>query len=278
MPAHTIDDLPGYRRRLRVTPSGGRVLAELEDDYHCMAVTIHHDGHAATAVHPVMERAPWSICPGAVAVLEQTFVGIALENFATRGDKRANCTHLHDLAVLAAAHAFDNAPTVFDILVSDPIDGRSAAELRRNDTTVLDWVLVKGRITAPALLAGVDLDNMRDWIESLDPETREAAKLLRWGTMVAHGRTLPADWASSGSGNMASRSRCFTFQPHKAGSAKHVGAIRDFSRGTARPLEARPLEARPLEQRSASAAARDSDLFHVTRDHASRSFAGRRTP
>jgi hypothetical protein len=29
---------------------------------------------------------------------------------------------IDDLAVLAAAHAFDTAPTVFDILVSDPVD------------------------------------------------------------------------------------------------------------------------------------------------------------
>jgi len=265
MRANPIDDSPGYRRRLRVTPSDGRVLAELEDDYHCMAVTLHHDGHAATAVEPRMDRAPWNICPGAVAVLEQTFEGIALENFASRGDKRANCTHLHDLAVLGAAHAFDSAPTVFDILVSDPVEGRSEAELRRNGIAVLDWSVVKGRIIAPEPLAGLDLDNMRNWLESLDPDTREAARLLRWGTMVAHGRTLPAGWASSGTGNMASRSRCFTFQPHKAGEAKHVGEIRDFSRGAARPLD------------SASFAARNSDLFHVTRDHASRKLAGRRT-
>jgi hypothetical protein len=126
--------------------------------------------------------------------------------------------------------------------------------------------VVKGRIIAPAPLAGLDLDNMRNWIESLDPDTQEATRLLRWGTLVAHGRTLPAGWASSGTGNMASRSRCFTFQPHKVGEAKHVGAIRDFSRGTAGPLD------------SASPAPQDSDRFHVTRDHASRSFAGRRTP
>ena len=265
--AHLIDDLPGYRRRLRVTPSNGRVLTELEDDYHCMAVTVHHDGHVATAVEPAMDRAPWSTCPGAVAVLEQTFVGIALKSFASRGNKRANCTHLHDLAVLAAAHAFDTAPTVFDILVSDPIAGRSEAELRRGGIAVLDWSVVKGRIIAPAPLAGLDLDNMRNWIESLGPEAQEAARLLRWGTMVAHGRTLPEDWAS-GTVNMANRSRCFTFQPHKVGEAKHVGATRDFSRGAARPLE----------DRSAAPAPQDSDLFHVTRDHASRRFAGRRTP
>ena len=267
MQANNIDELPGYRRRLRVTPSNGRVLAELEDDYHCMAVTVHHDAHAATAIEADMHRAPWSLCPGAIEVLEQTFRGIALINFASRGNKRANCTHLHDLAVLAAAHAFDTAPTIFDILVSDPVADRSEAELRRNGVAVLDWSVVKGRIVAPAPLAGLDLDNMRNWIESLGPEAQEAARLLRWGTMVAHGRTLPADWAS-GTGNMASRSRCFTFQPHKVGEAKHVGATRDFSRGAARPLE----------DRSAAPAPQDSDLFHVTRDHASRRFAGRRTP
>jgi hypothetical protein len=261
---HSIDNLPGYRRRLCVMPSSGRVLAELEDDYHCMAVTLHHDDHVATAVRPVMDRAPWDLCPGAVAVLEQTFLGIALKNFASRGNKRDNCTHLHDLAVLAAAHAFDTAPTVFDILVSDPVTGRSEAQLRRNGSTVLDWSVVKGRIIAPAPLAGLDLDNMRDWIETLSSEAQEAARLLRWGSMVAHGRTLPADWAS-GTGNMTNRGRCFTFQPHKVGAAKHVGAIRDFSRGTARPLEHCPVP-------------QDSDLFHVTRDHASRRFAGRRTP
>jgi hypothetical protein len=125
--------------------------------------------------------------------------------------------------------------------------------------------VVKGRIIAPAPLAGIDLDNMRHWIESLDPDNQEAARLLRWGTLVAHGRTLPADWAS-GTGNMTSRGRCFTFQPHKVGEAKHVGTIRDFSRGSVQPLD------------SASSAPQDSDLFHVTREHASRSFAGRRTP
>jgi hypothetical protein len=40
------------------------------------------------------------------------------------------------------------------------------AELRRNGTTVLDLSVVKGRIIASAPSA-LDLDNMRNWIESL---------------------------------------------------------------------------------------------------------------
>jgi hypothetical protein len=236
-----IDDLPGYRRRLRITPFPDRVQSELEDDFHCMGVTVHHDGHAATAVEPVMARAPWNTCPGAVAVLAQTFAGVALEKFVARGAKRENCTHLHDLALLAAAHAFDLTPTVFDILVADPVDGRTLAELRRNGATVLSWSMVKGRIVEPAQLAGIELNDMRNWIESLDPEAAEAARLLRWGAMVAHGRTLPPGWASRG-GRMMSRSRCYTFQPHRMNEVKHTGVIRDFSRGPARPLEHRPAE------------------------------------
>src|SRR5690349_7684522 len=111
-----LDELPGYRRRFRITPSPNRVVSELEDDYHRMSVTIFHDGKQAISIEPVMHRAPWTTCPGAPAVLKQTFTGVALNEFAARGEKRSNCTHLHDLAVLAAAHALATAPLVYDIL------------------------------------------------------------------------------------------------------------------------------------------------------------------
>jgi hypothetical protein len=107
MSAIRIDDLPGYRRRLRVTPSDGSVRSELEDGYHCMAVTIQHDGRVARSV------------------------------------------------------------------------------------AVLDWIGVTGRIIAPAASAGLDLDDMRH----------------------------SAGWASMRTGNMASRSRCYTFQPHRVGNS-----------------------------------------------------------
>src|SRR5579862_3685976 len=135
----SIDALPGYRRRLRVTPALDRVVSELEDDYHCMTVTVHHDGAVATAIESTLPRAPWTTCPGAASVLQQTFTGIALKAFAKRGEKRANCTHLHDLAVLAGMHAFDPEPLLYDILVSDPVEGRRQAELRRNGKNVLSW-------------------------------------------------------------------------------------------------------------------------------------------
>jgi hypothetical protein len=230
----SIDRLPGFRRRFIVTPASNRVSSEVEDDYHCMGVTIHHDGKIATRVEAAMQRAPWTTCPGAVARLEQTFTGVSLESFAARGEKRANCTHLHDLAVLAAAHALDRDPLIYEILVSDPIEGRRQAELRRDDERLLGWVQVGDRIVEPPALAGVSFEQMRSWMDSLDPASQEAARLLRWGTILAHGRIIP--WERQSDSSRLPVGNCYTFQPERITQAKRIGVIRDFSQG-ARPLE-----------------------------------------
>jgi hypothetical protein len=226
-----LDGLPGYRRRFKVTPTSDRVLTELEDDYHCMSVTIIHDGTHATALEPVMDRAPWTTCPGAIAMLKQTFTGVALNEFAARGEKRANCTHLHDLAVLGAAHVFDAAPLVYDILVSDAVNGIRRAELRRNGETELAWSDSDGRIVEPAEIAGLTLDKLSPWINSLDPQRQETTRLLRWGNMVANGRTMSlqhhSDMTRMPDGG------CYTFQPQHKIHAKRMGEIRDFSNGAA---------------------------------------------
>lgn len=229
-----IDTLPGFRRRFRVTPAVGRVSSEVEDDYHCMGVTIHHDGRIATRIESVMQRAPWTTCPGAVAVLEQTFTGVELKSFAARGRKKANCTHLHDLAVLAASHACDPDVLVFDILVSDPVDGERRAEIRRNGTHLLGWVQNGDRIVAPQELAGVAFDQMRPWLDSLDPDRQEAARMLRWGTTLAHGRTIA--WERQSDSRRLPLGNCYTFQPERSAAAKRVGLVRDFSQGP-QPLE-----------------------------------------
>ena len=233
-----LDQLPGFRRRFRITPEARSVRGAVEDDYHRMAVTIHHDGKTATAIEASMERAPWTICPGAIGTLQATFTGVALAAFAARGEKRENCTHLHDLAVLAAAHAKDPSPLVYDILVSDPIDGRRRVELRRDGTAVLNWVDSRYVIVEPKELAGVRLDKMRPWIESLDAPGQEAARLLQWGAILAHGRNRPLEDQSDA--RSIGADRCYTFQSRRVASAKRIGVIRDFSTGTIQPLE-RPL-------------------------------------
>lgn len=229
-----LDDLPGFRRRFIVTPSAGRVTSEVEDDYHCMRVTLRHDGKLVTKVEAVVARAPWTTCPAAPAELERTFTGVTLDRFAFRGEKPSNCTHLHDLAVMAAAHAHDGAPFVYDILVCDPIDGRREAELRRNGKPAMRWTLEGHTIVAPEEIAGTSLFKLNPWIETLDPAGREAARVLRWGTLIAGGRQIPLEQQSD-----ATRMppNCYTFQPERAVVAKRVGKIREFSDGTAVPLD-----------------------------------------
>ncbi|RJF91192.1 DUF2889 domain-containing protein [Sphingomonas cavernae] len=229
-----IDKLPGFRRRFVVSPAADRVTAAVEDDYHCMAVTLHHDEAKVTAVSAIMDRAPWTTCPGAPAVLEATFTGVALSDVAARGEKQANCTHLHDLAVLAAAHAGDNAPIRYDILACDPIEGLVVAEIRRDGTLVHRIEHRDDIVTTPAAIAGTSLFKLRGWIESLEGTEREAARLLQWGTILAHGRNIPMERQSD-----ASRMppNCYTFQPDKKAVAKRVGKIIDFGEGSLEPLD-----------------------------------------
>ena len=234
MPTPALDTLPGFRRRILVTPGEHWVRAEVEDDYHCMSVTVRHDGKTATEIVPVMDRAPWTTCPGAPARLIETFTGAALEDFAMRGQKKTNCTHLHDMAVLAAAHAHDAAPSVYDILVSDPTeDGLHHAEIRRDGETLLRWAHKDFRFVEPASLAGIMLTDMNAWIAELPKALKEPARMLRWGTMMANGRTLPMERQSDASRMPPT---CYTFQPERAVQAKRVGKIMDFSGGAAEPL------------------------------------------
>lgn len=234
MDATSIDNLPGFRRRFRITPAPGVVRSEVEDDFHCMSVTVHHRNGVTTALEPVLSRAPWTTCPGAVDQLKQTFSGVPLAMYVERGEKRENCTHLHDLATLAATHAFDGEQIVYDILVSDPVQGLRSAEIRRNGRALMRWTLAEWRIVDPPELVGVTLDQLNRWIASLDPQQQEAARLLRWGAMIANGRTLPLE-RQSDAGRMPSN--CYTFQPERKIHAQRIVAIRDFSRGAAQPLQ-----------------------------------------
>ncbi len=229
-----LDDLPGFRRRFRITPGAGSVCCDVEDDYHCMSVVIRHDGAVATSVEPQMHRAPWTTCPGAEMKLRETFTGVSLREFSDRGEKTDNCTHLYDLAMLAANHALDDHPTVYDILVSDPIDGRRRAELRRDGKTVMGWTEAGLTLLEPEELAGTRLLELQAWIQSLEPPLREAARLLRWGNILANGRSIPLEQQSDARQMPAS---CYTFQPERAAQARRVGEIRDFSGAQEQPLE-----------------------------------------
>ena len=234
MTALSLDALPGYRRRIRIEPGAGMVRALLEDDIHCMVVTLRHDGQTVLGVEAEMVRAPWTTCPGAKAQLATTFTGQPLAEVTARREKKANCTHLHDLAVLAAAHADDAAPTLYEVLASDPVQGARSLEVRRDGHVLHRWEEQDGVLTAPPAVAGQSLLTLRDWIATLSGGEQEAARLLQWGGLVAHGRTIP-DEVQNYAANMPAN--CYSFQPERAAHALRVGEKIDFSAGGRDPLE-----------------------------------------
>jgi hypothetical protein len=233
LPDDRAFDLPGFRRRTRVEPVPGAVLAMVEDDIHCMAVVLRHDGDKVVSVEPVTERMPWDTCPGATARLIETFSSLPLDQVTARRDKKQNCTHLHDLAVLAASHAGDASGIVFDIAASDPVGGQRILEIRRNGSLLHRWIEQDGTLVSPDEIVGQTLLTMREWIGSLEGDAQEAARLLQWGSLVAHGRTMPIEDQSLAS---ALPPNCYTFQPERAAQAKRVGDRFDFSEGTRVPL------------------------------------------
>lgn len=224
--ASDVFALPGYRRTLRVEPGAGLVRALLEDDLHAMTVELRHDGTVVTGLAAVMDRAPWTTCPGALAVLHDTFAGVGLDAVTARRDKQANCTHLHDLAVLAAAHAGDAGPSDYTIAVSDPRDGERLLEIRRDGAALHRWVECDGVLVAPASVIGRSLLSLRDWIATLAGPAQEAARLLQWAGLVAHGRTLSLEEKHAA---LLRHPSCFTMQPERVGQAAALAPPRDFS-------------------------------------------------
>lgn len=229
----------GYRRRILIEPSAGLVTAELEDDYHRMVVSLTHADGVVTKVASEMKRSPWTMCPGAMDQLAATFTGVPLAGFAKRGEKTANCTHLHDLALFAAAHAGDTAPVAYDILVTDAVDDARRATLARNGAPLLDWTLVGAPMqevfSTPEELAGKPMSQLNDFIATQDKPTAEAIRILRWASMVAHGRVR--DMPAGMSATEFPGGSCYNFQPDRAPiSTRRPGADIDFSKPGATPM------------------------------------------
>jgi hypothetical protein len=233
MSANTLDKRPGFRRHILVQPGEGEVAVMLEDDIHSLAVILRHDGSRVTDLDGWFERAPWTTCPGAGAKLRETFCGMLLSEVTAKVDKVLNCTHMHDIAVLAAAHAGDAAEILYEMIATDPDNGERLLELRRNGKLVQNWIERDGVLAAPEAVAGKTLHELREWIGSLEGSAREEAGILRWASSVARGRTLPMELQNDAK---TLRLRCYTFQPERIDQAELIGDRRDFSEGLNVPL------------------------------------------
>jgi hypothetical protein len=233
----TSTDPPGYRRRILIEPGAGRVVAELEDDFHAMRAALTHADGLITGVDGEMMRRPWTTCPGAIAQLRATFLGRALGDGSVRDEQRSNCTHLFDLALFAAAHAGEPRPVAYDIAVSDPAEGLVRARLWKDGALLLDWGHDGTAFTAPPEIAGMPLGEARAWIARQPALLKEPMRILRWASRVALGRgvTMPEGISAT----RFATGVCHSFQPETAKLARRLGGDVDFAaRGTS-PMAAR---------------------------------------
>lgn len=230
--------LSGFRRRVLIEPFQNRVAAELEDDWHRMVVVLSHRDGIVQSVEADMKRWPWSTCRGAIEVARSTFTGQPIGNVARSALRASHCTHLYDLALFAAAHAEDAGPTAYDVSVTDPVGEIRQAVVLRNGETVHSWILRGTFILEPDDLAGNALGDLGAWLNSLDKIGQEAARILRWATMMAQGRSMeiPTGLAASAFPPRA----CYTFQPEVARfSRRNANAHADFSENDPGPMEDR---------------------------------------
>ena len=228
----------GMRRIQMIDPQPGIVTAEVEDDYHRFFVELRHDGERITGVATNAKRFPWTTCPAAGDHLAERITGAALREIEGREAPLTHCTHMLDLAILAAAHAQDSEPTLYEMLVDDPHAGAREAILRRNGVETLRWLIDDTMLVAPGMMAGRDLRQLRHWIGEIDPELREPARVLRRGAYIARGRGFDFSKLTTASAVTANSSvACYTFSVEHGDDAWHIDdSMRDFDGLKNRPL------------------------------------------
>jgi hypothetical protein len=226
----------GMRRIQMIDPRPGRVTAEVEDDYHRFFVELSHDGERITNVRTTAKRFPWTTCPAAGDHLAERITGATLREIEGREAPLSHCTHMLDLAILAAAHAHDREPTLYEMLVDDPHAGPRKAVLRRNGVETIHWLIDDTTLVAPGMMAGRDLRQLKHWIDEIDAALREPARVLRRGAYIARGRGYDYSRLTTASAVNAAVA-CYTFSVEHGDDAWHLdGSMRDFD-----GLENRPL-------------------------------------
>ena len=182
------------RRRVRLIARTGVVQCGVEDAYHSFRLSLHHDGRRVTEIRPTFLRVPLSTCPSADVPL-RGFVGLALDTpwrtLVAKENPRAHCTHLHDLAMLAMAHAQRGGTRTYDIAVPDEHPEPVWSTVHRDGVEVLRWRTWRGKILAPTELEGRPLlRGFSAWANTtFSGDQLEAALVMHKGYFVSRARS-----------------------------------------------------------------------------------------
>ncbi|CAN5182617.1 hypothetical protein BH10PSE13_BH10PSE13_03420 [soil metagenome] len=221
----------GCRRNQLIDPRPGVVRADVEDDFHSFWLEITHDGEHVLDLRTSALRWPWTTCPAAGLYLGERMKGARLDSLAQVDSALSHCTHQHDLALLAAAHAHDAGPTLYSTFASDRMEPTRTAELYRNGEPELLWEIEGSDIMSPGIGHGLSLRRLKEWEVTLSPHEREAARVLRRTIFIAGGRFFDYEATPTADTVAQSVGACYTFQPIRSAGAALTMEMHDYSDG-----------------------------------------------
>jgi len=235
-----------FRRRIRLLREGdahrGLVHGALEDCNHGFQSTVFYEQGKITEIKPQFMRIPFTTCDGAYKPL-QNLIGANTASTPAEllsiAPPLSNCTHLHDLTLLAIAHTQRKEITSqYDVEVTDAIDGVSQLRVWRsvndaNKKLMHHWQSANYLLTSPPELKDKPLFvGFSRWAnERFRDIENEAAFVLQKGNLVSIGRMLDVD-AMKGSRAKDENDRvaCFTYSPENSANAYRIGkTVRDFT-------------------------------------------------
>lgn len=235
-----------YRRRIRLVRNGdarqGHVHGALEDCNHGFQSTVFYVNGKVTDIQPEFERIPFSTCDGAYRPLQNLIGALTASTPAELlaiAPPLSNCTHLHDLTLLAIAHSQRHETVVqYDIEVTDAIAGISRLRVWRTADActkqlIHEWQSFNLAICSPPELKDKPLFfGFSRWAnERFQSIENEAAFILQKGNLVSIGRMLDvANMTGSRAKDENDRVACFTYSPENSANAYRIaGTVRDFT-------------------------------------------------
>lgn len=235
-----------FRRRIRLLREGdhhhGQVHGALEDCNHGFQSTVLYQNGLVTEIKPQFMRIPFTTCSGAGQPL-QKLAGAAVRSSPAEllaiAPPLANCTHLHDLTLLAIAHSqCEHKVVQYDVEVTDAREGISDLRVWRSTgygdkTLIHHWLSSNYAILSPAHLKDKPLFmGFSRWANAqFSGVENEAAFVLQKGNLVSIGRMLDVE-AMTGSRAIDENDRvaCFTYSPQNSSAAVRIGnTVRDFT-------------------------------------------------
>ncbi|MDB5713651.1 MAG: hypothetical protein JWO15_1048 [Sphingomonadales bacterium] len=219
------------RRVIRLAkPEDGIVEGHLVDNYHEMRIRLRHADGVITGCEGDMIRFPTTLCPGAALVVRE-LIGMRLDaDLNDRMRMRRNCTHLYDLAALAAQHARrPQTARIYEAIVPDDSGLPVTISVTCDDAIVHAWTTLAGQIIAPQSLKGLPLlRGFTRWASAmLTGDALEAAMILGKTCFIATVRPFAPE-SSAGQPvreNVAMVGACYAYAPERMATARYTDQI-----------------------------------------------------